>query len=77
MLGMGTKSVVGLLVLILAITYNFYFTRKVYSPTIKIESGELTGIVSESRNGRNYFSYFAIPYAQPPVGELRFEVSFF
>lgn len=43
---------------------------------VKIAKGILRGQILKSRNGRPYYSYTGIPYAKPPVGELRFEVLF-
>ncbi|XP_043271072.1 venom carboxylesterase-6-like [Venturia canescens] len=43
------------------------------SPIVQIKNGTLEGIVVKSRNGREIASFRGIPYAQPPVGELRFE----
>lgn len=36
--------------------------------------GELIGTTMEARNGRMYNAFFNIPYAEPPVGKLRFQV---
>jgi len=44
-------------------------------PVVETSYGKLTGISGHSRNGREYFGYLGIPYAQPPVGQLRYEVS--
>jgi carboxylesterase 2 len=41
---------------------------------VKIAKGILRGQILKSRNGRPYYSYTGVPYAKPPVGELRFEV---
>ena len=38
-----------------------------------IVSGQITGIEEAARNGDRYVSFYGIPFAQPPVGELRFE----
>lgn len=42
---------------------------------VKITKGILNGRILKSRNERPYYSFTGIPYAKPPVGELRFEVS--
>ena len=39
------------------------------------DNGKLLGIKLVSRNGTPYFAYFGIPYAKPPVGDLRFQVN--
>lgn len=44
------------------------------SLTITIAQGTLLGGKSKSRNGTEYRSFLGIPYAKPPVGQLRFQV---
>jgi len=44
------------------------------APVLSIQNGLVKGVVSYSRGGRQYYEYLGIPYAKPPVGELRFEV---
>ena len=41
------------------------------------KQGSLKGLVSQSRNGRDFYSFYSIPYAEPPLGELRFKVRYF
>ncbi|XP_050539459.1 juvenile hormone esterase-like isoform X2 [Daktulosphaira vitifoliae] len=41
--------------------------------TVKTSKGVLKGEVLISRNGREFDSFMSIPYAKPPVGELRFK----
>lgn len=41
---------------------------------VRIADGILKGKVLQSRDGRTYYSYTGIPYAKPPIGELRFKV---
>ena len=36
--------------------------------------GSLNGKWMKSRNGRNFVGFEGIPFARPPVGELRFKV---
>lgn len=43
-----------------------------HNPTVKISQGELKGIFLTTRGGRKISSFLGIPYARPPVEELRF-----
>ena len=39
----------------------------------QLASGKITGKEEVARNGDLYVSFYGVPYAQPPVGKLRFE----
>lgn len=41
---------------------------------VKTKFGILRGLVKTNVLGDNYFSFKGIPYAEPPVGKLRFQV---
>jgi hypothetical protein len=43
-------------------------------PVVETSLGLVKGHSAFSRDGRKYFAFVGIPYAQPPVGPLRFEV---
>nr|AVM18988.1 odorant degrading protein 18 [Holotrichia parallela] len=43
------------------------------APEVEISNGLLQGVHEKSFNGRIFSSFHGIPYARPPVGELRFE----
>jgi len=45
------------------------------SEKLEINKGVIKGQILKSRNGQSYYSYTGIPYAKPPIGELRFKVS--
>lgn len=44
------------------------------NPVVQIKNGTLEGIFMESRKGRKIAAFMGIPYAVPPLGDLRFEV---
>lgn len=44
-------------------------------PIVSTRLGKLRGSVQRSIVGDDYLSFKGIPYAKPPVGQLRFEVS--
>ena len=42
---------------------------------VNIKNGTLEGSIMKTRKGLNFFAFRGIPYALPPLGELRFEVN--
>lgn len=44
-------------------------------PTVTIEQGTLIGTTRIDHNGNTFYSFQGIPYAKPPIEELRFKVS--
>ena len=45
------------------------------NPVVKTSYGEIRGFNSEDVDGKEFYSFKGIPYAKPPVDELRFQVS--
>lgn len=43
---------------------------------VQTTKGPVKGVVKTSIVGENYYRFRGIPYAKPPVGDLRFKVSF-
>lgn len=58
---------------ILVLSLFTYFTLS-QSTIIEINDGALLGKSFTSLNGRSYQGFRRIPYAQPPIGPLRFQV---
>ncbi|XP_074034305.1 liver carboxylesterase-like [Leptinotarsa decemlineata] len=43
------------------------------NPILKIHTGQIRGHPLKTENGKSYYAFQEIPYAAPPVGELRFQ----
>lgn len=55
------------------------FVNLVISATVRVktEYGDVEGITAKSLFGkRNYYSFKGIPYAKPPIDDLRLKVNF-
>ena len=64
-----------LLLAIVVVGIAYYSVQVEYGETVKCKSGSVRGIIRNSRDGRKYQSWLGVPYARPPVGDLRFTVS--
>lgn len=45
------------------------------SPIVITDLGGIRGKILESRLGREFTAFRGIPYAEPPINELRFKVN--
>lgn len=43
-------------------------------PIVKVNQGKLRGVYEKNLNGKNFIAFRGVPYAKPPVGNLRFKV---
>ena len=59
----------------------YYFSTKLFPkssespnvPVINAPAGQIRGIELRTKYGRSVSAYRVIPYAKPPIGELRFK----
>ncbi|XP_076162457.1 carboxylic ester hydrolase [Ptiloglossa arizonensis] len=51
----------------------YFAAAEVHVPMVKIKNGTLSGLIMETRRGREFTGFQGIPYALPPLGEYRFE----
>ncbi|KAK0076648.1 hypothetical protein PV325_005056, partial [Microctonus aethiopoides] len=42
-------------------------------PIVKVNQGKLRGVYEKNLNGKNFIVFRGVPYAKPPVGNLRFK----
>lgn len=48
----------------------------VQSLTLQIDEGLINGKLMTTKNGRTFTGFIGIPYAEPPIGPLRFKVNY-
>lgn len=63
-----------LFLVLLAATLALHTALPNHGPTVHTQQGTLIGTYYTSRYGRNFAAFQGIPYAQPPIGDLRFKV---
>uniref|UniRef100_A0A336K9Q0 carboxylesterase n=1 Tax=Culicoides sonorensis TaxID=179676 RepID=A0A336K9Q0_CULSO len=51
----------------------YYISSIELSPQVYTSNGYVQGTVEETETGKQYFAYRGIPYAKPPIHDLRFE----
>ncbi|XP_052741138.1 uncharacterized protein LOC112044151 [Bicyclus anynana] len=63
----------GHLVVMDVFNWALFFLSKIFAIHVSVNEGILEGDVVRSAYGSPYFSFKGIPYAEPPVGDLRFK----
>lgn len=46
------------------------------TPVVSVSEGRLKGSIKCDIHNENFYSFQGIPYAKPPLGTLRFKVSY-
>ncbi|ODN01962.1 Esterase FE4 [Orchesella cincta] len=66
--------VAGCIVIVAWYLHRFVVNKGNYSdPVVQIKNGWIRGRVGISRGGKPFYEFLGIPFAQPPVGPLRFQ----
>lgn len=47
-----------------------------FEPLVTIKQGTLRGTTGTDYDGNVFYCFQGIPYAKPPIGDLRFQVSY-
>jgi len=68
------KIVVSVGILLGAYLIDYFFIHTGEVTTLELKAGKLRGKISTSRDGREFYEFLGVPYAQPPLGKLRFAV---
>ncbi|XP_058803728.1 esterase FE4-like [Phymastichus coffea] len=43
------------------------------NPVVEIQDGQIRGVIKKTVDGREYCAFLGVPYAKPPIGDLRFK----
>ena len=63
------------LIFSILILYNFCEARTSENLKVRIDDGKIIGRYMTSISGRGIRAFLGLPYASPPVGELRFKAA--
>ena len=59
------------------LNFLLIYSYNVNCAILETNQGALKGETLSSRDGRPYHAFYSIPYAESPVGDLRFQVNDF
>ncbi|VVC43776.1 Carboxylesterase type B, conserved site,Carboxylesterase, type B,Carboxylesterase type B [Cinara cedri] len=66
-------SMVTSIMLLFVFLFGFVLAIGDIDNIVQLDQGRVLGTVLKSRNGREFKAFFGIPYAKPPIGDLRFK----
>ncbi|KAK8373812.1 hypothetical protein O3P69_015612 [Scylla paramamosain] len=69
----GAALVATLMVMVVVVVVVVVVATAADVPFVDTRDGRVSGIVEESVKGRDFSSFYGIPYARPPLGRLRFK----
>lgn len=52
-------------------------SNKMDDVIVHVKQGSLKGKIGTDYDGKKYYGFLGIPYAKPPIGNLRFKVIMF
>ncbi|KAK8372888.1 hypothetical protein O3P69_014147 [Scylla paramamosain] len=69
----GAALLATLMVVVMVVAVVVVVATAADVPFVDTRDGRVSGIVEESVKGRDFSSFYGIPYARPPLGRLRFK----
>lgn len=70
--GYGAKCLFSRAVVVIDIKHSYSSD----SPTVQTKQGLLAGAIRKNIDGGQFIAFMGVPYAEQPVGKLRFKVSY-
>jgi len=67
-------SILGGMILLFAVAERVNAQSQDADVTVTLEQGAVRGLRIESIRDRQLLAFLGIPYAKPPIGDLRFQV---
>ena len=67
------RGIINFIIILLVFTKTLHAYELDEITTLSNEQVSITGAVTKNKNENKIFGYLGIPYAQPPVGELRWK----
>uniref|UniRef100_T1GSD8 Carboxylesterase type B domain-containing protein n=1 Tax=Megaselia scalaris TaxID=36166 RepID=T1GSD8_MEGSC len=61
-----------MLKILIAVSFFYFHSVSSHELLVKAPIGQMRGVIMESQKGYKIYAFKGIPYAEPPVGPLRF-----